>query len=74
MEGGTIMGKWKVAITDADIDAALEDAKDLPPEPSALSGEYVPTLDVDHYLPHLLVGKYSSERWKQSRKQQPVAA
>jgi hypothetical protein len=115
------MGKWKVAITDADIDAALEDAKDLPPEPAALSGEYVPALDliilkiddgsrlviqrellqglenatpaqlahieifggndiawpdldVDHYLPHLLAGKYSSERWKQSRKQQPVAA
>jgi hypothetical protein len=33
-----------------------------------------PDLDVDHYLPHLLAGKYSTERWKQSRKQQPVAA
>jgi hypothetical protein len=33
-----------------------------------------PDLDVDHYLPHLLSGRYSSERWKQSRKTQPVAA
>lgn len=115
------MGKWKVAITDADIDAALEDAKHLPPEPAALSGEYNraldliilkiddgsrltipreqlqgledatpeqlahieifggndiawPELDVDHYLPHLLAGKYSTERWKQSRKPQSIAA
>jgi hypothetical protein len=33
-----------------------------------------PDLDVDHYLPHLLAGKYSTDRWKQSRKQHPVAA
>ena len=26
-----------------------------------------PQLDVDHYLPHLLEGKYASERWQQSR-------
>ena len=30
-------------------------------------------LDVDHYLPHLLEGKYASERWKQARKQQVAA-
>jgi hypothetical protein len=115
------MGKWKVAITDADIDAALEDARNLPPEPSAFSAEYVPALDliilkiddgsrlviqrellqgledatqaqlshieifggndiawpdldVDHYLPNLLAGRYSTDRWKQGRKQQPIAA
>lgn len=33
-----------------------------------------PDLDVDHYLPHLMAGKYSSDRWKQARKQQVVAA
>ena len=33
-----------------------------------------PDLDVDHYLPHLLKGKYASERWKQARRQQEVAA
>jgi hypothetical protein len=33
-----------------------------------------PDLDVDHYLPHLMGGQYSSEKWKQSRKQQTVAA
>ena len=32
------------------------------------------SLDVHHYLPRLLEGKYSSERWKQSRKPQPLAA
>ncbi len=31
-------------------------------------------LDVDHYLPYLLEGKYASERWKQARKQQQVVA
>jgi hypothetical protein len=115
------MGDWKVAITDADIDAALEDARDLPPEPVALSAEYNraldliilkikdgsrlviqrellqglenatpeqlahieifggndiawPDLDVDHYLPHLIEGRYASEKWKRTRKPQPVAA
>jgi len=33
-----------------------------------------PDLDVDHYLPYLMEGKYATERWKQSRKQHPVAA
>jgi hypothetical protein len=33
-----------------------------------------PDLDVDHYLPHLMAGEYSSESWKQARKQQTVAA
>ena len=33
-----------------------------------------PQLDVDHYLPYLLEGKYSSERWKQARQRQEVAA
>lgn len=32
-----------------------------------------PQLDVDHYLPHLLEGRYASERWKQSR-EHPSAA
>ena len=31
-------------------------------------------LDVDHYLPYLLEGKYATDRWKQSRKQHQVAA
>ena len=31
-------------------------------------------LDVNHYLPELLEHKYSSERWKQAREQQAVAA
>lgn len=26
-----------------------------------------PQLDVDHYLPHLLEGRYSTEKWKQMR-------
>ena len=26
-----------------------------------------PQLDVDHYLPYLLEGKYASEKWKQAR-------
>jgi hypothetical protein len=33
-----------------------------------------PDLDVDHYLPYLLEGRYSTERWKQGRKQQAAAA
>jgi hypothetical protein len=33
-----------------------------------------PDLDVDHYLPHLLAGRYSSERWKQARNPQTLAA
>ena len=33
-----------------------------------------PDLDVDHYLPHLMEGKYASERWKQARKQQKQVA
>lgn len=33
-----------------------------------------PDLDADHYLPHLLKGKYASEPWKQARRQQEVAA
>ena len=33
-----------------------------------------PQLDVDHYLPHLLEGKYASEKWKKAREQQTVAA
>ena len=107
--------------TDADIDAALEEAKNLPPASAAISAEYIrsldivqikiddgsrltipceqlqglesatpaqlahieifggndiawPELDVDHYLPHLLSGKYASEKWKQARKHQIVAA
>ena len=33
-----------------------------------------PQLDVDHYLPYLLEGKYATERWKQERKRHKVAA
>jgi len=34
-----------------------------------------PQLDVDHYLPYLLEGKYASEKWKKARRQkQGVAA
>jgi hypothetical protein len=33
-----------------------------------------PQLDVDHYLPYLLEGKYASEKWKKAREQQRVAA
>jgi len=33
-----------------------------------------PDLDVDHYLPHLLQGKYASESWKKSREQHAIAA
>ncbi len=32
--------------TDAEVDAALERAKSLPPEPHALSGEYLPAHDL----------------------------
>jgi hypothetical protein len=38
--------EWTVDITDADIDAALERAKSLPPEPHAVSGEYNRDLDL----------------------------
>jgi hypothetical protein len=115
------MGNWKVAITDADIDAALEAAKGLPPEPVAIAAEYIrsldlvqikiddgsrltipreqlqglenatpeqlahieifggndiawPDLNVDHYLPHLLAGRYASEKWKLAHKRHSVAA
>jgi hypothetical protein len=110
-------------MTDAEIDAFLEKARNdtSPPSPSAVFAEYVqsldlvlikisdgsrlaipreqlqglenatpqqlahieifgttdiawPDLDVDHYLPHLMAGEYSSEAWKQSRKQHSVAA
>jgi hypothetical protein len=33
-----------------------------------------PDLDVDHYLPHLIEGRYSTEKWKQARAQRAVAA
>jgi hypothetical protein len=33
-----------------------------------------PQLDVDHYLPYLLEGKYATERWKQERERHKVAA
>jgi hypothetical protein len=28
-----------------------------------------PQLDIDHYLPYLLEGKYASEKWKHARRQ-----
>ena len=33
-----------------------------------------PQLDVDHYLPYLLEGKYATERWKKERKRHKVTA
>ena len=38
--------EWTVDITDADIEAALEDARTLPPEAQAVSGEYNRELDL----------------------------
>lgn len=32
------------------------------------------TLDVHHHIERLMAGKYSTERWKQAHKPQPVAA
>ncbi len=107
--------------TDADIEAALERARNEPPLPAALSAEYNreldaivikvddgrrllipreqmqgleeatdaqlaqieifagvdiawPQLDVDHYLPYLLEGRYATENWTQARQKQVVAA
>jgi hypothetical protein len=112
---------WVCTTTDEEIDAALEQAKLLPPRPAAISAEYDkrldvvilhidngrrlvipreemqgledatdtqlaqieifggqdiawPQLDVDHYLPYLLEGKYATERWKQERERHKVAA
>ena len=111
----------KVLTTKAEIDAALERAKNEPELPRALAAEYNsaldvvvlridngrrlvipreemqglenatpaqlaaieihggldiawPQLDVDHYLPYLLEGKYATERWKQERERHKVAA
>ncbi len=33
-----------------------------------------PQLDVDHYLPYLLEGKYASEKWKKAHEKQGAAA
>lgn len=107
--------------TEADIEAALERARNEPLLPTALSAEYHhdldaivitvddgrrllipreemqgleeattdqlaqieifggvdiawPQLDVDHYLPYLLEGRYATERWKQARQKQMVIA
>lgn len=40
------MDEWTCITTDEEIDAALEAAKLLPPEPHALTGKYVPDLDL----------------------------
>ena len=40
------MEEWTLDITDEEIDRALEDAKDLPVGPHALSGEYNRALDL----------------------------
>ena len=107
--------------TEAQIDAALERARNAPPRPTAVSAEYDnrldvvvlrlnndrrlvipreemqgleeatpaqlaeieifsgvdiawPQLDVDHYLPYLIEGKYATEKWKKAREQRKVAA
>lgn len=31
-------------------------------------------LDVDHYLPHLIEGRYASDRWRKARRQTTGAA
>ncbi len=33
-----------------------------------------PLLGVNHYFPHLMEGKYASEKWKNSRQKHEVAA
>jgi hypothetical protein len=33
-----------------------------------------PLLGVNHYFPHLMAGKYASEKWKNARQQHGVAA
>lgn len=33
-----------------------------------------PDLDVDHYLPYLLEGKYATEKWKQAHRPQRATA
>ena len=116
------MSEWVLDLTtDEDIDAALEDARDLPPLPQALSAEYNraadviilridngrrlvipreemqglrdatpeqisqieifggtdicwPQLDLDHYLPSLLEGRYGNERWMQGLTRPPAIA
>jgi hypothetical protein len=115
------VAEWICTTTDAEIDAALELAKSLPPEPHALSGEYNreldliilrlddgrrlvlpreqmqglqnateaqlahieifggtdiawPSLDVDHNLRSLLVGRYGSEKWMKSLQRDTVTA
>jgi hypothetical protein len=117
------MSKWVLDVTDADIEAALERARNDPdPDPpSALSAEYDarldviiiridnghrlvipreemqglenatpeqiaeieiyggrdicwPQLDLDHYLLHLIEGKYSSEKWRKQREHSLIAA
>ncbi len=107
--------------TEEEMDAALEQARQSPPRPNAVSAEYNraldlvilkidngqrlvipreqlegledaneaqladiqifagqdiawPQLDVDHYLPYLLEGKYASERWKKARQERMAVA
>jgi hypothetical protein len=107
--------------TDAEIDAALERAREFDKEPRVRAAEYNrdldvvvlhlttgrrlviprdelqgldgatanqlalieifaglslawPQLDVDHYLPHLLEGRYGSERWMEALQRRGVAA
>jgi hypothetical protein len=40
------VGEWVCTTTDEEIDAAIERAKSLPPEPHAVSGEYNRDLDL----------------------------
>ena len=115
------MAQGRVVTTDAEIDVALERAKEFDKEPRATAAEYNrdvdvvvvhlntgrrlvipreelqglegategqlaeievfaglslawPQLDVDHYLPHLLEGRYGDERWMEALRQRGVAA
>ena len=115
------MAQGRDLTTEADIDAALERARDEPEPPRALRGEYKPSadiivlhldngrrlvlpreelqgltdateaqiahieifggldiawpdLDLDHFLPSLLKGKFGSDRWMEELSKRGVAA
>jgi hypothetical protein len=115
------MAHGRVATTEAEIDEALERAKELDGQPRVESAEYNceidvmvlhlttgrrlvipreelqglerasaaelaeievfaglsvawPLVDVDHYLPHLLAGRYGNDRWMEALGRRGVAA
>jgi hypothetical protein len=115
------MAHGRVVTTEAEMDAALERAKEFDLEPRVTAAEYNhevdvvvlhlttgrrlvipreelqgleeaaatqlvemevfaglsvawPQLDVDHYLPHLLAGRYGNDRWMEGLGRRGVAA